>query len=258
MATTEVLQALIIDGDAKRLATLEDVVKNCGFAVVQAEDPMSAQMLIDSEKFHVILCQSELPGGTGLDVLGEFKQSHPEIPFVLMADSPDDPAVAKALEMGAADTFTSPGDFTSLYPKLAAIQAAALDAASKPKTPPPAAAPAPARQAAPTQPKTAVHPVQLPELHASTTKSEPSNVDMILDVPVSVNAILGHTTMKISDLLQLGPGSVVELDKRAGEPLDLYVNDKLIAMGEVVVVNETFGVRITEVIDPKQRVQALS
>ncbi len=103
----------------------------------------------------------------------------------------------------------------------------------------------------------AVHPVQLPELQPGSHKDEPNNVDMILDVPVSVNAILGNTTMRISELLQLGPGSVVELDKRAGEPVDLYVNDKLVALGEVVVVNETFGVRITEVIDPRQRLSAL-
>ncbi len=105
--------------------------------------------------------------------------------------------------------------------------------------------------------KTTVHPVELPELQPGGGGGEPSNLDMILDVPVSVNAVLGTTTMVISDLLSIGPGSIVELNKRAGEPVDILVNDKLIAVGEVVVVNDTFGVRITEVIDAKQRVQAL-
>jgi flagellar motor switch protein FliN/FliY len=70
---------------------------------------------------------------------------------------------------------------------------------------------------------------------------------MILDVPLKVSVELGRTKMAINDLLQLGQGSVIELDKIAGEPMEILVNDKLVAMGEVVVVNEKFGVRLTDV-----------
>lgn len=71
---------------------------------------------------------------------------------------------------------------------------------------------------------------------------------MVLDVPLKVTVELGRTKLLINDLLQLGQGSVIELDKLAGEPMEIYVNDKLVAMGEVVVVNEKFGVRLTDVI----------
>ena len=74
-----------------------------------------------------------------------------------------------------------------------------------------------------------------------------SRMKMVLDVPLKVTVELGRTKLLINDLLQLGQGSVIELDKMAGEPMEIYVNDKLVAMGEVVVVNEKFGVRLTDV-----------
>ena len=75
-----------------------------------------------------------------------------------------------------------------------------------------------------------------------------SKLTMILDVPLKVSVELGRTKMLINDLLQLGQGSVIELDKIAGEPMEILINDKLVAMGEVVVVNEKFGVRLTDVV----------
>jgi flagellar motor switch protein FliN/FliY len=74
-----------------------------------------------------------------------------------------------------------------------------------------------------------------------------SRMKMVLDVPLKVTVELGRTKLLVNDILQLGQGSVIELDKMAGEPMEIYVNDKLIAMGEVVVVNEKFGVRLTDV-----------
>lgn len=74
-----------------------------------------------------------------------------------------------------------------------------------------------------------------------------SRMKMVLDVPLKVSVELGRTKLLVNDLLQLGQGSVIELDKMAGEPMEIFVNDKLVAMGEVVVVNEKFGVRLTDV-----------
>ncbi len=74
-----------------------------------------------------------------------------------------------------------------------------------------------------------------------------SRMKMVLDVPLKVTVELGRTKLLVNDLLQLGQGSVIELDKMAGEPMEIFVNDKLVAMGEVVVVNEKFGVRLTDV-----------
>ena len=83
------------------------------------------------------------------------------------------------------------------------------------------------------------------------------SLERILDIPLLLSAQLGNTRMLIKDLLQLGPGSIVELDKLAGEPLEILVNDKLVARGEVVMVNEKFGVRLTDVVSPTERVNKL-
>ena len=94
----------------------------------------------------------------------------------------------------------------------------------------------------------------------SSIKSEPAtevNLNMVLDVPVTIAMEIGRTRIPIRNLLQLNQGSVVELDRLAGEPLDVLVNGTLIAHGEVVVVNEKFGIRLTDVISPSERVRKL-
>jgi flagellar motor switch protein FliN/FliY len=83
------------------------------------------------------------------------------------------------------------------------------------------------------------------------------SLDFILDIPLKITVELGRSRMAIRDILQLAQGSVVELSKFAGEPLEVLVNDKLIARGEVVVVNEKFGVRLTDIISPVERIEQL-
>lgn len=84
-----------------------------------------------------------------------------------------------------------------------------------------------------------------------------ASLDMILDIPVAVSVEIGRTAMSISNLLKLNQGSVIELDRLAGEPMDVLVNGTLIAHGEVVVVNEKFGIRLTDVISASERVRKL-
>jgi len=83
------------------------------------------------------------------------------------------------------------------------------------------------------------------------------DLDFILDIPLTLSAELGRSRLLINELLQLGQGSVIELTKVAGEPMDIYVNQRLIARGEVVVVNEKFGVRLTDIISPAERINKL-
>ena len=87
---------------------------------------------------------------------------------------------------------------------------------------------------------------------------EPASLDLILDIPLAVTVELGRSKMLINDLLQLGQGSVIELTKLVGDPLEVLVNDKLVARGEVVVVNEKFGVRLTDIVTPMERVKSLA
>lgn len=83
------------------------------------------------------------------------------------------------------------------------------------------------------------------------------DMDFLLDIPIEISVELGRTKMLISDLLHLGQGSVVELSKLAGETLEIFANQKLVARGEVVVVNEKYGIRLSEIISPSERIKRL-
>ncbi len=100
-------------------------------------------------------------------------------------------------------------------------------------------------------------PTQFPPMDQGSVNPANKNLDFILDIPMVVSVQVGSTRMLIRELLQLGQGSVVELDKLAGEPMEVLVNNKLVAKGEVVVVNEKFGVRLTDVVSTAERVQQL-
>ena len=108
------------------------------------------------------------------------------------------------------------------------------------------------------QPRTEVTNVHFDELKKKKPENKSSfDLDFILDIPLTLTCELGRSRMLISELLQLGQGSVLELTKLAGEPMDIYVNQRLIARGEVVVVNEKFGVRLTDIVSPAERVNKL-
>ena len=92
----------------------------------------------------------------------------------------------------------------------------------------------------------------------AASTGEIKSMDLILDIPLTVAVELGRSKMLINDLLQLGQGSVIELTKLVGEPLEVLVNQKLVARGEVVVVNEKFGVRLTDIVSPMERVQSMA
>ncbi|MFQ5479825.1 MAG: flagellar motor switch protein FliN [Thermodesulfobacteriota bacterium] len=103
----------------------------------------------------------------------------------------------------------------------------------------------------------AAQPADFTELTGSGTGTL-ANMDMILDIPVTISVELGRAEMMIKDILQLGQGSVVELEKMAGEAMEILVNGRLVARGEVVMVNEKFGVRLTDIISPSERVKRLA
>lgn len=92
---------------------------------------------------------------------------------------------------------------------------------------------------------------------AAASAAAEVNLDVILDVPVTLSLEVGRTRIPIRNLLQLTQGSVVELERAAGDPLDVYVNGTLVAHGEVVVVNDKFGIRLTDVISPAERIRKL-
>jgi flagellar motor switch protein FliN/FliY len=89
------------------------------------------------------------------------------------------------------------------------------------------------------------------------TPLDKKNLDFILDIPLQVTVELGRTKLLVKDILQLNQGAVVELTKLAGEPLDIFVNSKLVARGEAVVINEKFGVRLVDIVSPNERVEKI-
>ncbi len=103
-----------------------------------------------------------------------------------------------------------------------------------------------------------VAPASFDEIEAT---GEPTNVndniERILDIPITIAVEVGRVRMLINDMLQLGHGSVIELDKAAGEPMEILINDRLVAKGEVVAVNEKFGIRLTDIISPIERIKQL-
>jgi flagellar motor switch protein FliN/FliY len=103
----------------------------------------------------------------------------------------------------------------------------------------------------------AVQATAFPPVEEGSSEVTSKNIEFLLDIPLQVTVQIGGTRMMIRELLQLGQGSVIELDKLAGEPMEVLVNNKLVARGEVVVVNEKFGIRLTDVVSPNQRIQQL-
>ena len=162
------------------------------------------------------------------------------------------------------------GDMASQQAAAPAAPAQPAPAPTAPQTPPPmAAAPAPAAAMPPQQgyyappqpsyqqPQVPVQAVQFSPLVPGQMAGVDGNIGLILDVPLQVTVELGRTKKLIREILELSPGSVLELDKLAGEPVDVLVNGKLLAKGEVVVIDENFGVRITDIVSPIERASSL-
>ena len=102
-----------------------------------------------------------------------------------------------------------------------------------------------------------VQPIALRSFETESRSGEKKNIDLIRDVPLQVVVELGRTEKQIKEILQFAVGTIVELDKLAGEPVDIMVNGKFIAKGEVVVIDESFGVRITDIIHPSKRISSI-
>ncbi|WP_128894232.1 flagellar motor switch phosphatase FliY [Longirhabdus pacifica] len=100
-----------------------------------------------------------------------------------------------------------------------------------------------------------VQPVQYTQFSQQPVTKQPQNLDLLMDIPLNVTVELGRTSKQIREILELNQGSIVELDKLAGEPVDILVNSKLIAKGEVVVIDENFGVRVTDIVSPMERLK---
>jgi flagellar motor switch protein FliN len=126
--------------------------------------------------------------------------------------------------------------------------AAALEASELPEPPP-----------APVTPPPAIHPVEMDEVK-TVPRAPPDpdgNLKLILDIPVEIRVEVGNSRLSISELLNLAPGSIIELDRTAGSAADLFVNGTKVGQGDVVVVDESYGIRLTKLVDPQERISSL-
>lgn len=142
------------------------------------------------------------------------------------------------------ETTNIPGEEGAPIGQTIADVAAALPVEPEAQEAPPAAA---------FEPPPVARPVELPDLGRDPSVAQPRSIDLLLDVDLPVSVELGHTQMAIKNILELGVGSIVKLEKAAGDPVDVVVNGRLVARGEVVVVDESFGVRILGLVSPDQR-----
>ncbi|NYT26286.1 flagellar motor switch protein FliN [Alcaligenaceae bacterium] len=169
-----------------------------------------------------------------------------------LAEAADDWAAALAEQTAAENaqkTAAALAENTAAADAAAADAAAAQHAAAQPAA---ATRAATAATAAPATPAT-----DLFQPLVDTSGAVQSDIDMIMDIPVQLTVELGRTRLTIRNILQLGQGSVVELDGLAGEPMDIFVNGYLIAQGEVVVVDDRYGIRVTDIITPADRINRL-
>lgn len=254
--TGPALEVLVVDDDAAARATLTAALTAAGHQPREAADAAAVRATLETVPPDVVLLPLRTATLDGLALLKEIRTARPETAVLLSPGQATMDEAVEAAGAGAADFLEQPIEPATLIKKLdetaAARQADNAEGAAEKATADDAE-----KKAVKSGAEVAAHPVELPALQPGTGTEPPATINRILDVPVQVTVLLGRTSMLVQDLLQLGPGGVVELDKRAGEPVELLVNNKLVAMGEVVVVNETFGVRVTTVVDPKQRVQSL-
>lgn len=164
-----------------------------------------------------------------------------------------------SVDQTTADTETVPDEWAAALAEQGEQEAAAKPATDASATQQPAAEGAAAPSVG--EPKTNYARADFQELEADDGAAAPggdeANLDVILDIPVTLSMEIGRTKISIRNLLKLNQGSVVELDRLAGEPMDVLVNNCLIAHGEVVVVNDKFGIRLTDVISAAERVKKL-
>jgi flagellar motor switch protein FliN/FliY len=229
----------------------EDVTDLTDFLTLSVSVNSSAQLQFGVSKVelrNLAMTPLEIPAEMGQEVLA--------LHMPLTADGGPAMDVAYLMSVHALDRLLTAIDPT-------AAPAVPSKHASAAKTPAPQAAPAadqPTLTPLPTGPQeqrdAVVRPAQFTSFPAQGEGAAMANIDLILDVQLRVTVELGRKLMSVRDILALGPGSVVELDKVAGEPVDVLVNDRLIATGEVVVADDNFGVRITDIVNPAKRLSS--
>lgn len=260
-AAASTLKLLVVDDEPAMLRLLKDSFESGGHRVLEASSAEQALEVLDKEPVDLVLTDQRMQGMTGTELLLEIGKRRLSTGVILITGFATLESAMEAMRLGALDVVQKPLNLSELNEKIARYAqkrrlhtpSSAVLQATKPR-----AKEEPAMPTKTPEEAVEVQRVDLPAIGAGSTQDAPQGIDKILDIPVLAMVRLGKTSLQIADLLRLGVGSVVELDKHAGDPVELLVNNKLVALGEVVVVNDTFGFRVTKILDPKQRIQQLA
>lgn len=249
------LKLLVVDDESAMRTLLKQAFEANGHKVDVAENAERALEILAAKPVDLVLTDLRMDGLSGIDLLKKIVEGGTNTGVILISGFATLDLATEAMRLGAIDVVQKPLNIESLNQKIQdyartrqpAISATAMGDSEK------MSASAPAVQSG-----VAIQHIELPQMQPIASHEEPSSIDKILDIPVQATVRLGKATMQIAELLKLGAGSVIELDKHVGEPVELLVNNRLVAFGEVVVVNDTFGLRVTNIIDQKQRIQSLT
>lgn len=256
-ATQEKLRLLVVDDESATRSLLRDACDADGHRVSVAESAEQALEMLDQAQFDLVLTDLRMDGLSGIDLLKRIVERKEDTGVMLITGYATLDSAMEAMRHGAFDVVQKPINLETLSNKICEFirKRAVATAGSKDSG-------AGAKRVDAAE-KDAVGSVEIqrvepPQMRPAQSSEDASSIDKILDIPVQATVRLGKTNLLIGDLLKLGSGSVIELNRHTGEPVELLVNSKLVALGEVVVVNETFGLRVTSIIDHKQRIQSLA
>lgn len=249
------LNLLVVDDESAMRTLLKQACEANGHSVEVAENAERALEILATKSMDLVLTDLRMEGLSGIDLLKKIVAGSSKTGVMLISGYATLDLATEAMRLGAIDVIQKPLNIESLNRKIQDYARTRQLAASAPAK----GDSAKMSLSAPATPTSVViQQVEPPQMQPSGSPEEPNSIDKILDIPVQASVRLGKATLQIADLLKLGTGSVIELDKHAGEPVELLVNNRLVALGEVVVVNDTFGLRITNIIDQKQRIQSLT
>lgn len=259
MATaTDSLKILIVDDEPAMRDLLRQSLEGAGHQIREADNGKSALSAMEKEPADLVITDLKMEGMSGNELMHTLKLAFPDTGIMLLTGHASLDTALEAMRMGALDVLQKPLNLAELEERIEKFGKEREKTRGHSGEPRKGNTTGKAQQVQKgEQAMVEVHPVELPEVEPSEVSGESDSIDKILDIPVTATVQLGKTSLPIAELLKLGSGSIVELNKRAGEPVELLVNDRLIALGEVVVVNDTFGVRVTSIVDPKQRVASL-
>jgi flagellar motor switch protein FliN len=249
--TGEKLRLMVVDDEPAMCALLKQACEGEGHQVDVAESAERALQALSEQPADLVLTDLRMEGLSGIDLLRKLIERDPSTGVMLITGYATLDSALEAMRLGAIDVIQKPvnlGDLSRKIRDYARKRKGAATSSAEGKNSMPAHE---------TRPSVEVQRAEPQPMRLASSSQEANSIDKILDIPVHATVRLGRATLQIADLLKLGTGSVIELDRHTGEPAELLVNNKLVALGEVVVVNDTFGLRITNIIDQKQRIQSL-